>query len=297
MLHGHGDHKYQTGRRINTSADRNWSTLLAERWTHGQGALPDTKPAETEIAIMLAGKLRVKRRGDGQLQDTLAVPGTIWICPAGILEQEIYLSGDIEDCIHLYIPSTPLSSLALRELDIDPAQVSLRYEGGFHDPLIEQIGRSILAEMEDESTAGTLLVETLRAALAAHLFKNYSTLSSKRVALPTAQNALDKKRLRRVLDFIAANLDQNLTLEQIAGEACLSPFHFARAFKAAMGKAPHCYITEQKLEQAKRLIIDNRYPLTEIASMTGFSNQAHFTRMFKREFGLTPGEFRSRIGK
>ena len=67
------------------------------------------------------------------------------------------------------------------------------------------------------------------------------TWGRRRVALPAARGALDAGRVRRVKDFIETHLDRDLTIETLAKEACLSPFHFARAFKAATGMAPHRY--------------------------------------------------------
>ncbi len=294
MLTGHGEQKYTTGRRLASSLDRNWPTLLSERWQHRAGDLPVIKPAETEIAMMLSGRQRVKRRGDGRVQDTLAVPGTIWLCPAGIQEDEIHIYGDIEDCIHIYIPAAPLINAALNDLDVDPDRVKLRYEGGFHDPLIEQIGLAIAAEMEEESAAGTLLVESMRVTLAAHITRHYSTLpSNKRLA--QVNGALAPKKLQRVIDYIEANLNKNISLEDLASQACLSEYHFARAFKATLGVSPHCYVTNKKLDSAKQLMSDKSKTLIEISMMTGFSTQAHFTKVFKRAVGVTPGEYRTRL--
>ena len=56
---------------------------------------------------MLKGGLRVRRRGDGRLQEHEAVPGTVWICPAGIREDMIHLYGEIEESVHIYLPAAP----------------------------------------------------------------------------------------------------------------------------------------------------------------------------------------------
>ena len=291
-LIGHSDKKYITGFCKATSANRNWSQLLAERWSHRAGYLGTLKPAETEIAVLLDGKLKVHRRGDGQLQKTNAVPGTIWLCPAGIHEDEIHLFGDIRESIHLYLPAKPLSDSVLKEFDVDPNSLQLRYEGGFQDELIEQIARAIVTELDSESPISGLIIDTLQTALAAHLVKNYSNLPPYKVKLAPEAGALDQKRLDRVRDFISSNIDHKITLEELANEACLSPYHFARAFKAAVGISPHRYIIDLKLNFAKRMITNRSASFSQIALMTGFSNQAHFSRTFKQFTGLTPSEYR-----
>ena len=89
------------------------------------------------------------------------------------------------------------------------------------------------------------------------------------------------------------HLAEDLTIETLAKEACLSPFRFARTFKAATGMAPHRYVTDRRLEQAKSWILEGRRPLAEIAYWCGFSSSAYFTKWFKRLVGATPGAYRA----
>lgn len=210
--------------------------------------------ATPKFIVMLRGHLWVRRRGDGRLEHHDAIPGTVWLCPAGVREDMIHLYGEVEESIHLYLPSSPFSAMALQELDADLRNVSVQYKGGFHDPLIEQIARAIHAEMMDPLPAGKLLVDTLAAALGVQMLRHHSNLASASLALPNVRGALDFVRFRRVIDYLEAHLGDNLTLETLANEACLSQFHFARAFKAATGTAPHRYITDRRIERAKALI-------------------------------------------
>ena len=241
--------------------------------------------------VILQGRLPVRRRGEGRLQNCYVVPGTVGLCPPGVQDEMVQLHGEIRESLHLFLPT--LAGTALREIDVDPAKVRLRYEGGFRDPLIEEIARTIRAEMLDPAPAGNLLVETLATALGVHLLQHHSNLTSASSSLPTARGALDPGRLDRVRDFIETNLGEGLTIETLAKEACLSPFHFARAFKAATGLAPHRYLTHRRIEKAKQWISEGHLPLAEIAFRCGFSSQASFTRWFKRLVGTTPGEYRT----
>ena len=294
-LTGHSDQKYITGFCKASSANRNWSQLLAERWSHRAGYLGTVKPAETEIAILIDGKLKVHRRGDGRMQRTNAIPGTIWLCPAGIHEDEIHLFGDIKEALHLYIPAKPLSDSALKEFDIDPNSLELQYEGGFQDEFIKQVASAVAAEMDSESPISGLVIDTLQTALAAHLVKYYSNLSPTKTKRTCKLGKLDKKKLNRVRDFMLSNFDNKITLEELANEACLSPYHFARAFKAAVGVTPHRYLMYLKLDFAKSLISNNDTSFSEIALMSGFSSQAHFSRTFKHLTGLSPSEYREQL--
>ena len=289
---GHGKAKYTTGRRLQSSEPRGWQGMLAERWRHAAGDLGEVKPRETEVIVMFDGRLRVRRRGDGRLQYHEATPGTIWLCPAGIGEDMIHLYDDIEDSLHMYIPASPLSSAAYEELGLDPDKVRLRYEGGFHDPLIEQIGRAVRAELVRPGPFGGLLIETLSSALSVYLLQNYSTVTPSSTPLPAARGGLDRRRLARVIDFIEDNLGRELSLDELARVACLSPYHFVRSFRAAVGRTPHRYLVERRVARARALLDAGSLPLAQVADLCGFASQTHFTSAFKRAVGTTPGAYR-----
>lgn len=294
VVHGHAESKYVTGSRLASSEGRDWNGILAECWRHAPGELGPVKPRDTEIAILIDGALRVRRRGDGRVQQHDAVPGTIWLCPAGVGEDMIHLHGNVRESLHLFLPASPLASGAFDEFDIDPAAVQLRYDGGFHDPLIEQIGLSIRQEMQSTDAGDRLLVESLTAALAVHILRQHSNLPQRLLAPQPAAGALAPHRLRRVCDYVEANLESGLGLEALAREACLSPHHFARAFKAAIGLPPHQFVTVRRVERAKSLLRNERLSLAAIALACGFSSQPHFTRIFNRIVGVTPGVYRAR---
>ena len=107
---------------------------------------------------------------------------------------------------------------------------------------------------------------------------------------------LIERRLTRVLDYIAANLEDDLTLARLASIACLSRFHFSRAFKAAVGRSPHHYVSAKRLEFAKQLLGKGDQPLVDIALTLQFSCQANFTRAFREATGQTPAQYRRSVG-
>ncbi|MBL4630471.1 MAG: hypothetical protein JKY14_04710 [Paraglaciecola sp.] len=204
-LSGHGKKKYSTGICLETSGHRNWDSLLAERWTHHVGELNDIEPKETEIAIMLSGNLRVTRQGEGQVQDCHAVPGTIWLCPAGIQEKNIKLYGNINECLHLYLPAEPLLNSALMDFDINPDSLEIKYMGGFQDELIKYIGITIAKEMRTASETSSLLIDNLRNTLAAHLIHNYSNLSISNKMI-NHEYMMDHSKLIKIEEYVLNNL-------------------------------------------------------------------------------------------
>ncbi len=284
--------KYATGVLLASSDERCWRRLHAERWRFSEGEIDESEEPETQVKVMLKGRLQTRWRRDGRLEVGNAAPGMAWVCPGGIRADSIQLRGDVQDSIHLSFPELSLLETALREIDVDAAKVSLDYKGCIHDALIEQVARQVHAEMLNPMPAGNMLVETLASALGVHLLRHHSNLDSAAVSLPAARGALDRRRLRRVKDFIESHLDGVLSIEALANVACLSPFHFARAFRAATGTTPHGYLTRRRIEKAKALIAEGPIPLAEIACLCGFSSQAYFTTWFKRAVGTTPGAYR-----
>src|SRR6266853_438141 len=79
-----------------------------------------------------------------------------------------------------------------------------------------------------------------------------------------SHQGLDRRRLTRVREYIAANLEGDLTIAQLANVACLSRFHFARAFKTAVGQPPHQYVSAHRLERAKEMLMRGDQPLIAI---------------------------------
>jgi AraC family transcriptional regulator len=108
-------------------------------------------------------------------------------------------------------------------------------------------------------------------------------------------NGLSRDRLKRVRDYIETHLDDRLSLTDLAGVACLSPYHFSRSFKRAVGVGPQRYVMQRRLEQAKTLMRRTNQPIAEIAQRVGFTDQSHLTSTFRRETGVTPGRYHAEL--
>lgn len=290
---GNSVDKYVTGRMLQTSNERRWSHLLAERWSHDPGDLPPQLPRDTEIAILLRGNSVVDREGAGMRQRTFGRRGTVWLCPAGIREDFIRVENQMQECLHIFLPGHPFDDTMLRDLDIDPSGMSIRYESVDHDIFIEHVADRILGELEHETSTGRLLVESLGRALSAHLVHSYAATSVRLKQSHAVQKPLDARRLSRVTEFIAASVDRDFTVKDLASVACMSPAHFSRSFKAATGAAPHEYVSRQRLDLAKRLLSTSDRPLIDIAYAAGFSSQPNFNRAFRKAVGTTPSLYRA----
>ena len=103
---------------------------------------------------------------------------------------------------------------------------------------------------------------------------------------------LSRRTITELTGFIEAGLTRRLSLGELARVAALSPFHFARCFKATTGLAPHQYVLARRIELAKRLIMTTSQPVVEVAWSVGFENISHFRRQFAAQVGVVPGVLR-----
>jgi AraC family transcriptional regulator len=294
---GHSVEKYSPAGLLASSAGRGWSGLSAELRSHNGGIIPwkNTQPG-VEICVDVSGSGSViTRQGGGIIDRTASERGTIWLSPAGLQQGFIDISDPVPGILHIYLPPNRFSPDSLG-IDVDPSVIaSLRYESSFQDPLLAEIAFAILSELQTQTSAGRLLAETLASTLAARLVQNHAGPSLPEAGSRTQREGLDQRRLVRVLDYIEANLEGDLTLDRLASIACLSQFHFARAFKAAVGRSPHRYVSARRLERAKELLSDADRPLIDIALTLKFSCHANFTRAFRQATGQTPAQFRRSV--
>lgn len=100
----------------------------------------------------------------------------------------------------------------------------------------------------------------------------------------------EQRRIRLVRERIEAHYERPPSLDRLAGEVQLSPFHLLRLFKAEVGLSPHAYLIHFRLQQAKALL-DNGDSAADAAADCGFSDQSHFIRHFKAAYGVTPGQY------
>ena len=115
--------------------------------------------------------------------------------------------------------------------------------------------------------------------------------------IPTpSRGGLSPAVTRRVCDYIEGHLDEKIRLDGLAARAGLSTDHFARAFHQSVGVPPHTYLLRRRLEHVERMLRDTHAPLSEIAQATGFSDQSHLARHFRRWAGMSPRQVRRSEG-
>jgi AraC-like DNA-binding protein len=162
---------------------------------------------------------------------------------------------------------------------------------GHPDPVVESLA---LAMLNRERLFGpetdSLFADWIGLAFHAHLVDAYGEMR-----MPVSQRwSIAPWRLRQACELMMERLDGPLSIIEIADAVDMAPEYFARAFRQAMGEPPHRWLMRKRVERAKDLMKIPGSSLAEIASVCGFVDQSHLTRVFTRTVGITPGRWRRR---
>ena len=159
---------------------------------------------------------------------------------------------------------------------------------GFRDSSVEHLLSALEIEAREGNPSGRLYADHLIQALLLRLY----TVSGTPEQPAATRWDLPKRRLRRVIELLQSNPRANHDLETLAHESGYSRSHFIKAFQAATGKTPHAFLLDLRVERAAAMLRDRSLRIIDVAEACGFGSQAHFSRVFRRLRGLTPGEHR-----
>ena len=280
---------------VTSSDGRGWRGVRVLRFRHTSGEVEVPPFTAHAVIVHLGPPVDVgKSVNGGRLCDARVVRGEVAVIPAGV--PTLWRWGEqLADRLHLYLDPALLEGVA--------AEAGLGREGfevldglSVRDPLVEQVGLSLLSELESGGPTGPLYAESLANALAAHVVREHSSLGRRAVRRLDRHpgRGLSSRVLRRTVEYVEENLAGDLSLAEIAGAANMSPYHFSRLFKESVGSPPHRYVVARRVERAKELLLGTDLPIAEVARGVGFSGQSHLHFHVKRLLGATPASLRSR---
>ncbi len=243
------------------------------------------------ICYCPSGSARLIQSRAGTVHDGLIVAGVSYIMPAGY---DSTWEGDSGLSARLRIPRSLVASAA-EQLGSRNTKVEIRNVFHVRDLVIERLAQTLLGEMDMRPhPAQALIVEALSTALAAHLLRSYNGFE---VAEDRLTRSLGNLELVRLTEFIEDNLDRQITLAELAAVVNVSRFHFSRLFKRSVGTSAIHFVEQCRIRRAQALITDSDRSLAEIALLTGYADQSHFTRRFRRHAGCTPAAFAREQGR
>lgn len=259
-----------------------WNGLRVHRAQVLPGRLLESAEFVHKINISISGNLTTEKSSScGKRIITKGSAGNMCITPSGQAMGAVW--GKTLDNLGILLEPDFAVKTAIENRFSGNFEFSEIYKN--KDALIQQIGLTLLEEANSESPAGRLYADSLIQTLTLHLLKNYTSAGS---VQENIHGGLSGYKLRRVKEFINANLEDDLSLAEIAEVADLSQYHFARSFRKTTGQTPQQYLMQQRIERAKELLAKNDLPIVEISLQTGFKNQSHFTTLFRKFTKLTP---------
>lgn len=197
------------------------------------------------------------------------------------------------DNVRFYISQTSLDELAYDQ-GIRRTAGLMTPRLGCHDRVMYGLANALLDHVDRANEHSALFVDHVALAFFNHVMSAYGSAA---VSDELKPGGLSPWQLRRVLDFLSAHLSEDPGIAELARECALSTGYFSRAFRQTTGVAPHQWLIRRRVERARQLLLGNGLGLAEIALVCGFVDQSHFTRVFTKLEGTSPGMWRQRHRK
>jgi AraC family transcriptional regulator len=255
-----------------------WDGLVAEMGCVDDWQVDDLTVAGHFVAINLDSKpLTIENKGSHGFRRIVMPPDSLWLNPAG----ESFTRrnpgtthwGAIEVCVER------MQRTLGRDIELDG-------QCGVVDEQLAGLIRAALAEARSGGTSGTLFADSVGIAIASRLAHRFG----RGAGITDPAGAL-APRLKSVLEKIEDSIADRISVDDLAALVGVSPAHFAREFKRLMHETPHGFVMRRRAERAREKLSSGS-SIAEAASGSGFSDQAHLSRVFKDRFGVTPGAFR-----
>jgi AraC family transcriptional regulator len=255
-----------------------------------QWAGGEAHPAYAALFV-LGGAMRWQAAGarGGELRESgllVAAPG----------ERVAARGAKVETLSLSVAPAFVLDCAVRARLTRDDARITFPAQAIEQDPRLARLARDMADELRAAEIGHELIVAALVEQMLIQLLRRYASIR-RTDELELSRAGLVDRRIRRAVELMHSHLAEELSLEDLAAAAYLSPFHFARLFKKLTGLPPHAYLAALRIERARLLLATTDLSITEISARVGYANSSHFGKAFRQFNGLTPRAFRSALTK
>jgi len=271
-----------------SSAQSPWQGALLERHSFGPHTFEKHQHLSHFVRLHTGKPAPIIWHANGRRGKKITGPGSIFVWSRGT-EHSVSFPDSVAGILLNLEPILLQQALPENHRGRD---VELIDQWGVQDPQIEHILRALEAELEDGLSGGRLLGDSLLCALAVRLQRSYGVTPSGNVK---RRNGLPRARLNRVIEYVEANLDREMALADLAQTAGMSAHYFSELFRQSVHVSPHQYVLRRRIARARNLLNDPKITIFEAAVRTGFSDQSHFTKVFRRVAGVTPTGYRAAL--
>lgn len=263
--------------------------LTLEFFEAEPGEMPYQAFSQHHILINLRDEPhRVENWRDGEHRDFTYHKNEIVVTPAGVKSGwKWYAKSKV---IVITLEPKKLAKFAQSELGVLLTDRQLKDIPQFVDTDLTWAGIMLMDALKSD-LGSAVMFESFARIFLTKLIQKYGLEREEDIEFSTSFTA---KQYQRVLQYIAKYYGQNIALEDLAAEAGISAFYFSRLFKQTLGQSPHQFVMAYRVEQAKKMLVDLDRPMIDIAMSCGFSDQAHFSRVFKQIHGDTPKSWRKK---
>lgn len=285
----HDDRKRLLGREpTRESRSFGWKSLYFERIEADEFETMEHTLTDHYMMVKVSPLSHAERRLDGRMCLERQTRGSSVYIPKGCPHQVRYTSPLGQ--LYLMVISSDLVNSVAVEMGVTslPERPLFTKQNNF----LLEAALSIDQELQALNPHGPVFSDIYGRLLASKIIAMVGNSNTddtpRRIALTTRQ-------LRWLDDFIDANLAHKITLEEMAGQVALSPFHFCRVFKEATGATPHAYLTGRRINYAKKGLQSDHISILDVALSAGFSDASHFSRVFNKCTGTSPSEYRREV--
>ena len=266
---------------LRSSAGLGWNGFGAELVSVAAGVHRIPALQHHRVGIHVGTPVKARCLCNERRHVRLQSPGDTDVIPAGLDGQW----ADESSCTIFSVWfADAFARRTLEQMELRGNRAEIRPQFQMRDPRFQHLAWALRAELEADDASDPLYAESLATAMIVRLLEEAPPLEGKRSKRLAARTAA------RVVEFIEGNLDQRLTLAELAALADLSVPHFKVLFRETLGVPVHQYVVQRRVERARALLLQGALSASQVALETGFAHQSHMARWMGRVLGVTPRE-------
>jgi AraC family transcriptional regulator len=285
----HGRILRSQNRVIAQNENPGWRSIYAAIFEESRFQAIEPAIAHPYLIYHLSRPTTVTRKIEGfPIERALIGPRRICVAPGGSVIKTSH-TGQPE-ILQVYVRQALYESVVNEIYGCEASEAEIVPRYAILDPLLEQLVLAIRAALQNGTAEDRLYMDTIGQMIALHLARHHSARSRNTALLGT--KTFPGWKTQHLTEFIEENIGGDLSLDTMAREIQVCPLYLPRAFRIAVGKSPHQYVLERRIEHAKELLRNTEMPIVEVALASGFSSQSHLSNSFRRSVGASPANYR-----
>ena len=282
-----------------SSESLEWKDLLVRQFQHPFIQDTVSVPAVDDhlLIINLSHPATLDFQFDSQAFQQFAIrPRDVMLVPAQQIHQVRWKCNGNEnihsgETLSIHVSQQFIAETALEIWGAETNNIELIGQFIRQDETLRALSEVLHQEMikRPHQITEKLYTESVTKLLAVHLLRYYS---KQELQPETPKDTIPHKKIEQAIEYIHANLAENIRLETLAQITHLSTYHFSHLFAQATGKSPYQYVIQLRMEEAKFLLRKTDMRVSVIAQQLGYKHAQHFSTQFRRLMGISPNQYR-----